>query len=257
MNPDDLNACADLVRRGDPERFMAAMAAPVAARQILFPLYAFNVEVARAPWVTQEALIAEMRLQWWRDALEEIRAGGFVRRHEVVTPLAGILDAEGASLLDDLIIARYWDINRDPFEDVAAFDTYITNTSGHLMLAAARALGQADKGVVLDAGYAHGLGNLLRAIPALEEAGRVPLVDGRPDTVRSLADTGLARLHSARKARRKISKEARPALLPAWKTGAILRRAVASPMRVSEGRLDISPIASRLRLIARAGSGRW
>ena len=35
------------------------MAAPVAARRVLFPLYAFNVEVARAPWVTQEAMIAE------------------------------------------------------------------------------------------------------------------------------------------------------------------------------------------------------
>ena len=257
MNPDDLNACADLVRRGDPERFMAAMAAPVEARKILFPIYAFNVEVVRAPWVTQEALIAEMRLQWWRDALEEIRAGGFVRRHEVVTPLAGILDADGAALLDDLIVARYWDINRDPFEDAAAFDDYLTHTSGHLMLVAARALGQADKDVVLDAGYAHGLGNLLRAIPALEEAGRVPLVDGRPDPVRALAETGLARLNSAGRARITVSKQARPALLPAWKTGAILRRAIASPMRVSEGRLDISPIASRLRLIARAGSGWW
>ena len=30
---DDLTACADLVRRGDPERFLAAMAAPVAARR--------------------------------------------------------------------------------------------------------------------------------------------------------------------------------------------------------------------------------
>ena len=28
---DDLTACADLVRRGDPERFLAAMAAPVAS----------------------------------------------------------------------------------------------------------------------------------------------------------------------------------------------------------------------------------
>ena len=85
---DDLTACAQLVERGDPDRFAAAMAAPVRARAVLFPLYAFNLEVARAPWLTQESMIAEMRLQWWRDALEEIRAGGLVRRHEVVTPLA-------------------------------------------------------------------------------------------------------------------------------------------------------------------------
>ena len=68
----DLIACADIVRRADPARFQAAMAAPVAARSVLFPIYAFNVEVARAPWVTSEPMIAEMRLQWWVDALEEI-----------------------------------------------------------------------------------------------------------------------------------------------------------------------------------------
>ena len=70
-----LQACADLVQRGDPDRFAAAMAAPVAARKVLFPLYAFNLEVARAPWVTEEPMIAEMRLQWWRDALGEIGGG--------------------------------------------------------------------------------------------------------------------------------------------------------------------------------------
>ncbi|MFN3209661.1 MAG: squalene/phytoene synthase family protein, partial [Roseovarius sp.] len=71
----DIMACAGLVHRGDPERFAATMAAPVPAREKLFPLYAFNVEVSRAPWVTQESMIAEMRLQWWRDVLEEIRTG--------------------------------------------------------------------------------------------------------------------------------------------------------------------------------------
>ena len=48
-----VEACAALVARGDPDRFLSAMAAPVAARAVLFPLYAFNLEVAKAPWLTQ------------------------------------------------------------------------------------------------------------------------------------------------------------------------------------------------------------
>ena len=64
-----LAACAAMVARGDPDRFLAVMAAPVTVRARLLPLYAFNLEVARAPWVTDEALIAEMRLQWWRDVV--------------------------------------------------------------------------------------------------------------------------------------------------------------------------------------------
>ncbi len=92
-----LAACADIVAKGDPDRFRAVMSVPLAARERLLPLYAFNVEVARAPWVTEEPLIAEMRLQWWRDALDEIAQGGTVRRHEVVDPLAELVRGVGGA----------------------------------------------------------------------------------------------------------------------------------------------------------------
>jgi phytoene/squalene synthetase len=49
----DTIACAQLVERGDPDRFRAVMAAPPEARRVLFPIYAANVEIARAPWVSQ------------------------------------------------------------------------------------------------------------------------------------------------------------------------------------------------------------
>ncbi len=257
MLNDDLNACADLLRRGDPDRFMAAMAAPVAARRVLFPLYAFNVEVARAPWVTQEPMIAEMRLQWWRDALEEMRIGAAVRRHEVVTPLAAVLDTAGATRLETLIEARRWDIYREPFEDQAAFERYISATSGTLLAVTAQALGPADEAVLDDAGYALGLANWLRAIPALEAAGRIPLLDGRPEALRDLAADGLARLRRARAARSKVSRAAGAAMLPLWQAGAVLARAVRAPQSVADGTLEISPARSRFTLMARAATGRW
>ena len=126
---DDLNACAALVERGDPVRFRAAMAAPVAARRVLFPLYAFNLEVARAPWVTQEPLIARMRLQWWRDALAEIAEGGVVRRHEVVTPLALAIRAEDVPALDRLVAARDRDVEPADFANEAEVLDYLDATS--------------------------------------------------------------------------------------------------------------------------------
>ena len=253
----DLIGCADLLRRGDDARFRAAMAAPVAARRVLFPVYAFNVEVSRAPWMTQEALIAEMRLQWWRDALEEIAEGKTVRRHEVVTPLAEILDAKGAKLLDDLIVARQWDIYREPFEDDAHLTRYLEQTSGNLMLAAARALGEVDADVVMDAGYATGVAGWLRAIPALEEAGRIPLLDGRPEGITALAEDGLRRLAAARARRDKVSPKARAAMLAAWQAGGVLRRAAKHPARVAQGALEPAPIRSAMGLMARSMSGRW
>ncbi len=195
----DLAACAALVEKADPERFAATMASPVAARPVLFPLYAFNIEVSRAPWVTQEPMIAEMHLQWWRDALEEIATGGPVRRHEVVTPLQGILDKDGAQTLDRSVAARRWDIYKEAFEDAAHFDAYIDQTAAGLMWTAAQALcrqaGQrldaACEEAVRGVGQAAGFARFLQAVPALEAQQRVPLIDGRPVANAALAQAAL------------------------------------------------------------------
>ncbi|MBC7133305.1 MAG: squalene/phytoene synthase family protein [Roseovarius sp.] len=253
----DLTACAGIVRRADPARFRATMAGPVAARARLFPLYAFNSEVARAPWVTQEPIIAQMRLQWWRDVLAEIAGGGAVRRHEVATPLAGVLDATGAGLLDALVAARRADIERAPFADEAALWAYLDATSGNLMRVAARALGPADEAALGPAGLALGLANWLRAIPALEAAGRAPLPDGRPEAVQRLAGEGLAHLRAARARRGAVSRAARPALLPLWEAGMVLTRAARDPALVAAGALEPAPVRSRAALMWRALSGRW
>ncbi|MFD3189586.1 squalene/phytoene synthase family protein [Sedimentitalea sp. HM32M-2] len=253
----DLTACAALVQKADPDRFLAAMAAPVAARRVLFPVYALNVEVARAPWVTQESMIAEMRLQWWRDALAEIAAGGPVRRHEVVTPLASVLTPDLAAQADEMIAVRRWDIYRDPFEDAAHFDRYIDQSAGTLMWIAARTLGPAEETVVRDFAYAAGLANWLRAIPELEAHKRVPLLDGTPDGVRALAERGLARLARARSQRGAVSRAAAPALLAGWQARPILQQAMRQPARVAAGELGTSEARRRASLMARAATGRW
>jgi len=253
----DLIACAALVERADPWRFRAVMAAPVDARRVLFPLYAFNVEVARAPWVTQEPMIAEMRLQWWRDVCEEMTNGGPVRRHEVATPLAGAITGDAVQALDELVAARRWDIYKDAFEDAAHFARYIDQTAGNLTWVAASALGQADEQVVRDAAYAAGVAAWLRAIPELEARGRVPLLDGTPDGVVTLAGDALVRLEKARTQRSKIDKPARAALLHVGPAKTILKYAVQDPAAVVQGRLPDPIHVDRMGLAVRALTGRW
>ncbi len=254
---DDIKACAALVHRADPDRFMAAMAAPVEARAVLFPIYALNVEVARAPWVTQESMIAEMRLQWWRDALQEIAEGPSVRRHEVVTPVSRVISPHLAALLDEYVAVRRWDIYRDPFEDEAHFDAYIAHSAGALMVVSAQALGSADETVLRDFGYAAGVANWLRAIPELEARGRIPLLDGTHDGVRALAQKALDRLAQARSARNEVSAQARPALYAGWQTEWVLRTALARPDRVAAGALAQGEIRRRFTLMKTAATGRW
>lgn len=246
---DDLNACAALVERGDPHRFRTVMAAPVPVRARLFPLYAFNVEVSRAPWVTAEPMIAEMRLQWWRDALEEIAQGGNIRRHEVVTPLADILTPQQAQALDQICAARRWDCYKDPFEDDAHLHSYVQGTSGTLMQIAAEILGAADRSAA-QIGYGAGVAAWLRAIPALEAQHRIPLLDGTPGGVRALAKQGLEVLQKARGS--KLPKSARPALWPAIGAEKTLRAAMRTPSRVADGTL---PAPGHLSLTLRAALG--
>lgn len=253
----DFQACAALVERADPDRFLATMAAPPAARDVLFPLFAANVEIARAPWVTKEEMIAEMRLQWWRDAFEEIGKKGVVRRHEVVTSLALVIAPEDAKLLDQICVARRWDIYKDAFEDAAHLEEYLTWTSANLLQVAVNALGGGAADVVADLGYAAGLANFLRAVPALEAAGRVPLLDGRADAVRDLAADGLARLRRARARRGDVSRDAGPALLSAWMAGPVLARAIKDPQAVALDALTPPEAQRRLALMWRSLSGRW
>jgi len=254
-----LQACADLVARGDPDRFRATMAAPVEARRVLFPLYAFNIEVSRAPWVTEEPLIAEMRLQFWRDVVEELAAGKPPRAHEVAVPLAEAIPADLVSVLDPLIVARQWDIYREPFADRAGFDAYIADTSGRLAVVAGRALGAPEgaAGVLADAGWAMGLASFLRAIPSLEAAGRVPLVEGTGEAVSALAGEGLARLTRARAARATVPRVATPAVFLAGQAAAVLEAAQAAPERVAAGALPEPALAARLSLARAALTGRW
>ncbi len=246
-----LQACADIVAKGDPDRHLAAMAVPVEARRVLFPLYAFNVEVARAPWVASEPMIGEMRLQWWRDALEEIAQGRPVRKHEVTVPLAEVLDAEGARLLDLAVAARRWDLYRDPFEDQAHFNEYLDRTGGALMWVVARALGapEAAETVVRRYGTAAALARFLQAIPELEARGRVPLVDGRPDAVARLAGEVVRDLPGERAMRDLLPVSSRSALIEGWQAGVVLKQVIDDPGRVAAGGLGLSEFRKRWTLL--------
>ncbi len=251
-------ACAALVQRGDPDRFLATMAAPPARRGPLFTLYALNLEIARAPWVTAEPMIAEMRLQWWRDVVDGIAEGKPPRAHEVAGPLAEVIAAHDlpALLIDAMITARRWDIDKEPFADPGALDRHLDQTSGNLMWLAALTCGAPPtlESSVRDVGYGLGVANWLRAVPALAAQGRIPLLDGTDAGVAALAQVGLERLARARKVG---FGTATAALLPAWQAATILRQVVANPRRVGDESLGTSVFRSKGSLLIKSLTGRW
>lgn len=251
-------AAADLVAAGDPDRFAATMAAPVAARSVLWPLYALNLEIARAPWASAEPMIAEMRLQWWIDTIGDLAAGGDRLGHPVTETLAPMLAADPglAPLLTGIAGARRWDCWRAPFADRADFDAYLDATSGNLTWAAARALGApaASEAPIRDFAWGAGLAAFLRAAAELAARGRVPLLDDRPEALRLLAAEGRARIARARAA--SIPRTARPALWTGASAAALLRLAERDPGRIADGTLDLSEVRRKWALLSRALTGR-
>lgn len=243
-----LEACADLIQRGDPDRFAALMAMPRRARADLLPLFALNLEVARAPWVSQQPMICEMRLQWWRDVIAEPAP----RAHEVAAPLHDLIARKSlpVALLDRMIAARIWDIYSDPFEDEPAFWRYLDDTSGGLYWASALILGGGDEAAVRSIGIAAGLANYLRAVPELEKRGRRPLVDGRPEAVRDLAQKALNAMRPTK------TPATGPAILPAYQARGLLQQLVADPMIVANGAMGLSEFDRRRRLIWASFTGR-
>lgn len=251
-----VDACAGLVQRGDPDRFAVMMAAPVAARPAMAVLFAFNLEVARAPWVTKEAMIAEMRLQFWRDVLADAPQGRD-RAHEVAGPLAALVRdrALPVDVLDRVVAARRHDIYSDGFDDQAALDAYLEDTGAGLMWALGRALGAApaDEAVLRAFGFAAALVAWLRAAPELESRGRQPLVDGRPEAIAAHARAALARLDRDGKGR--PHGLARAALMPAWPARALLRQIAAEPQRVAAGAIGLPEVTRRWGLVKAAFLG--
>src|SRR5919112_90215 len=112
--------CEALVREGDPDRYWASLFAPADRRRHLHALYAFNFEVARVRESVREALMGEIRLQWWRDALQ-----GEVRGDVRANPVAAALDETIVRFrlprdpLVGLVDARVFDLYDDPMPSLA------------------------------------------------------------------------------------------------------------------------------------------
>jgi len=157
---------AALVRRADPDRYLAALFAPADKRPLLHALYAFNIETARVADTVREPMMGEIRLEWWRETLMGAREGR-PRNHDVARALADMLGAVDlpAERFEAMIAARGFDSSSEVFTDRMAVEAYCDATSGNLMRLAARILGRDGDTLAREAGIAYALAGILRSIP--------------------------------------------------------------------------------------------
>jgi len=174
----DYAYCETLLRRDDPDRWLASLFIPQAARPHIHALYAFSLEIARVREIVSEPLLGEIRHQWWRDALEA-PDGADVRANPVAGALLQTIArfALPKAAFLALIDARVFDLYDDPMDSVEMLEAYAQATASSLFQLALLVLGQGDsaesRGAAEHAGIAYALTGLLRALPWHSARGQV------------------------------------------------------------------------------------
>jgi phytoene/squalene synthetase len=69
--------------------FIASKYAPASLQEPIGAVLLLKAEVEDAPKLVSEPMLAEIKLQWWRDVITEIIAGKPARPHPVFKALAG------------------------------------------------------------------------------------------------------------------------------------------------------------------------
>ena len=242
MSSSSLSYCAEETRRHDNDRFLTCLFAPAARREALFAVLAFNMEIARTRELVRESLMGQIRLQWWRDAIDGLYRGATVPAgHGVLGPLADAITTHHLSRghFDTLIDAREADLDSEPPATLADLTAYAEATAAPLVglgleILGARTAACAEAGRQVGIGWA--LTGLLRAVPFHLQHRRVTLpaellrrnglsagklLDWKPDpralapVMAEVAAAAREHLAAARHMAADVPASARPALLTA------------------------------------------
>lgn len=282
MGEPALSPPAMIARTFDPDLFHAALFAREPARERLMVLTALDIELSRA--VDRRAgreegpLIARMRLQFWRDVLNEAADGAPARAHEIAAPLHALVEGPLGTQIDRfhrLIDAREAELEGIP--DRPAFDAWADARFGSFLRLAVQCCGV--KGARGETAAAH-TGRTIAIAFALRTA-RARAADGAPallpgvdadteavlaegavspllaDIARGLAADGLAACAAARRLRAGVPTRAVPAFLPLWRAERELTAVLRNDGNVLRA---IGPAARPMRTAAyafRSATGRW
>lgn len=179
MHPEVIEAA----REGEPDRYVAALLAPAAARPGLVALAAFSAELRRIPRVVREPMMGEVRLQWWRDVFAAAPATGPIG-HPLADAICAVVRTHRlpVPILTAMTEARAFDLYRDPMPDRATLEAYLGKLDGAHGELALRILAEgtdhADAealAVANGAGCAYGLSRLLYDMPDWLGRGHAPL----------------------------------------------------------------------------------
>ncbi len=132
----------------EPDHLLVLPYVPDESRAAWLAVLAFAAEVIGAPRRVSNAMLGRIRLQWWRDALNEVKGEGPVRRHPVTDALAGTLDRSSPVFQILLRLIDGMEAFFEPGQDTGLGDALEARQKvfGHLERALATVLGETSDG---------------------------------------------------------------------------------------------------------------
>ncbi|KIM28347.1 hypothetical protein M408DRAFT_16309 [Serendipita vermifera MAFF 305830] len=161
--------CRDLVKKYDYDAFLTSSAYPANLRARYFALRAFYAELAMIPDSTTQAVIAQMRLQFWRDAIKSLYEGNPPKQ-----PIALAMQSAASSVpayhLRRIVDARVSEVTSPGFPTVESLNSHAESTSSTLLYALLSLVSPSSTSTVYPhvashLGLAHTIATHLRSLP--------------------------------------------------------------------------------------------
>lgn len=170
--------CLALLREADRDRYLSVLYAPEEKRGALAALYAFNAEIARIRDLVHEPLPGEVRLQWWRDLIND-EARGSAEAHPLAAALLETISKYDLPRVafDNYCEARIFDLYDDTMPSRNDLEGYCGETASALIqlgtLILDRNAAQAQTETIGHAGVAQAVTGLLRLLPIHRRRGQL------------------------------------------------------------------------------------
>jgi len=269
----DFSHLANDVKRYDYDRWLCTLFAPPEVRNNLITVLAFNIDLARIRETVSESLIGDIRLQWWRDALQDL-SKGISKPHPVVQSLQRLNDdiPLNLELMLEMVDMRAKDLDPAPMATDGELIVYADLTGGALHQLMYQVMGAAENSTALEAvirsGRSYALAGILRAMPFHAQNGLVLIPEKHMDHYGVTAETifkpenevafhaivgrlhrlATAELSDARAQAGQIDKRRRAAIFCNALTGIYLQRLKASRYDPVSEALTVGPVRKIIAL---------
>jgi len=258
--------CMDVVASLDPWRYPAILFLPKETRKAAASLYAFFAEIERIATAVSEPLPGEIRMQWWREAIEGERQGE-ARANPVAASLLEIITQYDLprSGFTRLLEAKLFDLYNDPVPDLGTLEAYFGETESFLLQMVNRVMSAADEPAMADAcghgGVAYGIAvvmkdlsvhhhfkrsyipsNMLKAAGLSTEDWLAGEKDAHAIAVEAFAALALDHLSKAENAIAQLPSHRSAAFLPLALVEPLIRRSRKHDNRIINRPVNLSPL---------------